>query len=68
LIEKRFEIKLSIWTVGRYLARWGFTPQKPLRRAYEQKPEQVKHWHKIEYPKISDQAKLEKAEIYWGDI
>jgi len=67
LIEKRFEIKLSIWTVGRYLARWGFTPQKPLRRAYEQKPEQVKHWHKIEYPKIRDQAKLEKAEIYWGD-
>ncbi len=67
LIEKRFGIKLSIWTVGRYLARWGFSPQKPLRRAYEQKPEQVKRWHKIEYPRIRDQAKLEKAEIYWGD-
>ncbi|MFQ5963886.1 MAG: IS630 family transposase [Candidatus Scalinduaceae bacterium] len=67
LIEKRFGIKLSIWTVGRYLARWGFSPQKPLRRAYEQKPEQVKDWHKIEYPRIRDQAKLEKAEIYWGD-
>ena len=31
LIEKRFGIRLSIWTVGRYLARWGFTPQKPVR-------------------------------------
>lgn len=67
LIEKRFGITLSIWTVGRYLARWGFTPQKPLRRAYEQNPEQVKRWHQIEYPRIRDQAKLEKAEIYWGD-
>lgn len=26
LIYKRFGIELSIWTVGRYLSRWGFTP------------------------------------------
>lgn len=67
LIERRFGIRLSIWTVGRYLARWGFTPQKPLRRAFEQKPEEVRRWLKEEYPAIRKQAKLEKAEIYWGD-
>jgi len=33
LIRERFGIDLSVWTVGRYLKRWGFTPQKPLRRA-----------------------------------
>ena len=67
LIERRFGIRLSIWTVGRYLARWGFTPQKPLRRAFEQKPEEVRRWLKEEYPTIRKQAKREKAEIYWGD-
>ena len=35
LIEKRFGIVVSIWTIGRYLKRWGFTPQKPVRRALE---------------------------------
>ena len=28
-------ITLPIRTVGEYLKRWGFTPQKPLKRAYE---------------------------------
>jgi transposase len=41
LIEQRFEIKLSVCSVGRYLSRWGFTPQKPVRRAYEQQPAAV---------------------------
>jgi len=67
LIERRFGIQLSIWTVGRYIARWGFTPQKPMRRAYEQKPEEVKRWLEEEYPAIRKQAKRERAEICWGD-
>jgi len=67
LIERRFGIRISIWTVGRYLARWGFTPQKPMRRAFEQNPEEVKRWLEEEYPMIRKQAKREKAEIYWGD-
>jgi transposase len=67
LIERRFGIQLSIWTVGRYLARWGFTPQKPMRRAFEQKPEEVRRWLEEEYPSIRKQAKREKAEICWGD-
>jgi transposase len=67
LIERRFGIQLSIWTVGRYLARWGFTPQKPMRRAFEQKPEEVRRWLEEDYPSIRKQAKREKAEICWGD-
>ena len=67
LIEQRFSIRLSIWTVGRYLARWGFTPQKPVRRAYEQNPEAVQSWLEKDYPMVQKQAKKEKALIYWGD-
>ena len=67
LIEKRFHIKISKWTVGRYLKNWGLTPQKPVRRAFEQNPQEVQNWLKEEYPGIRALAKEEKAKIYWGD-
>jgi len=67
LILQRYGIGLSVWTVGRYLAKWGFTPQKPLRRAYEQDPAAVKRWLEERYLAIRAAAKAEKAEIYWGD-
>jgi len=67
LIEKRYGIGVSVWTVGRYLARWGMTPQKPIRRAFEQNPQEVKRWMEEEYPAILARAKREKAEIHWGD-
>ena len=67
LISQRFGIKLSVWTVGRYLRKWGFTPQKPLRRAYERDPAAVGRWLRESYPALRAQAKREKAEIHWGD-
>jgi transposase len=67
LIERRFDLRLSVWTVGRYLARWNFTPQKPIRQAFEKDPEAVRRWLEEEYPAIREEAKKEKAEIYWGD-
>jgi transposase len=41
LILNRYEIELSRWQVGRYLKSWGYTPQKPISKAFEQKPENV---------------------------
>jgi transposase len=67
LIKNKYGVRLSRWTVGRYLKRWGFTPQKPLRRAYEQDPKAVRRWLEIDYPAICKRAKFEKALIFWGD-
>lgn len=67
LLAERFDLHVSVWTVGRYLARWGFTPQKPLRRAYEQDPQAVRRWLEDEYPAIRARAKRKDAEIHWGD-
>ncbi|HEY9657401.1 MAG TPA: IS630 family transposase [Allocoleopsis sp.] len=67
LIERMFEVKMPIRTVGEYLKRWGFTPQKPIKRAYEQDPQAVKEWLDNEYPAIVERAKAEGAEIAWGD-
>ncbi|RFC34838.1 MAG: Winged helix-turn helix [Candidatus Nitrotoga sp. SPKER] len=43
-IKLMHNIKLSIRAVGNYLARWGFTPQKSIKKAYEQRPEAVQTW------------------------
>jgi transposase len=67
LIEKRCDLSVSVWTVGRYLKHWGFTPQKPLRHAYEQDPEAVQRWLEDDYPVIHQQAHTEHAQIHWGD-
>jgi len=67
LIANQFGIKIAIRTVGDYLNRWGFTPQKPKKKAYEQNSKAVKKWLKKEYPAIEARAKKEDAEIHWGD-
>ena len=67
LIERECGIKLSVRAVGNYLKRWGFTPQKPMRRFYEQRPEAVKAWLEEEYPAIATAAKAQGGEIHWGD-
>lgn len=67
LIEQRFGLRLQVRTMGKYLARWGFTPQKPMKKAYEQSPAAVKKWLDEDYPAIAARAKAEGAEIHWGD-
>jgi transposase len=67
LIAQVCGIEMPIRTVGEYLKRWGYTPQKPLKRAYEQDPTAVEAWLKLEYPAIEQRAKSENAEIAWGD-
>ena len=57
----------NLWTVGRHLRRWGFTPQKPVRRAWERDDAAVRCWLKVEYSRIRRQAKAAGAEIHWGD-
>lgn len=67
LIDRECNIKLSIRGVGNYLKRWGFTPQKPIKKAYEQCSASVKQWLDDKYPAIEQRAKAEGAEIHWGD-
>jgi transposase len=67
LIHQWYGIEMPIRTVGEYLKRWGFTPQKPIKRAYEQSAHAVKKWLDTDYPIIASRAKQEKAEIHWGD-
>lgn len=67
LLSRKFDVQVSVWTVGRYLRAWGLTPQKPVRRAYEQNPAAVRKWLEEEYPSIRKQARQFKAHIHWLD-
>jgi transposase len=67
LIEQHCDVRLAMRTMSTYLARWRFTAQKPLRRAYEQRPEEVRHWLETEYPAIQAKARRQKGVVFWGD-
>lgn len=67
LIKQEFGIDLAVRTMGDYLQKWGYTPQKPAKRAYEQSGPRVKQWIEQEYPQIKQRASEENAEIHWGD-
>ena len=67
LIERRFGIRVTEKTAGRYLRLWGFSPQKPARRAFERDPEAVREWLEERYPAIEARAYREQARILWAD-
>lgn len=67
LIEQRYEITLSLVTVGNYLKGWGMTAQKPIRQAYQQNANALEKWRTEEYPIIKNRAQKEHASIFWTD-
>lgn len=67
VIRQQFGVGLSEVSVGRLLRKLGLSPQKPLRRAYQQDPQAVAEWQEEEYPKIRELAKACAAQIFFGD-
>jgi transposase len=66
-ILSNYKINLPLSTLGYYLARWGFSVQRPTKRANRQDEARVQEWIAEEYPAIAAKAMSEDAEIYWGD-
>jgi len=66
-IQEQFGVFVSLRTVGEYLKRWSYTPQRPAKRAYEQCSKAVQKWLTEDYPAIAARARREGAKIHWGD-
>lgn len=67
LIKRKFGIALSRTSVNRLLVQMGMSAQRPLWRAYQQDPQKVEHWLKMEFPLIKKLARKAGADIYFGD-
>ena len=67
LVEREFGVVMAINTMGDYLRSWGYSPQRPKKKAYEQCSKKVQKWLEQEYPNIKKRAKQEGADIHWGD-
>jgi transposase len=67
LLAQRYGVWLARTTVGGYLRGWGFSPQRPQRRALEQNPVAVARWLATEFPAICALAKREGGVVLWLD-
>ena len=67
LIARRYGVRLARTTMGAYLRGWGFSPQKPQRRALEQNPAAVRRWLTETYPAIRARVKREGGVVLWLD-
>lgn len=67
LIKRKYGILMPLSTLGRYLQRWGFSVQRPRKQAYKQDAQKVEKWLDVEFPGITQRAKAENAEIFFGD-
>jgi transposase len=67
LIARESGVWLSLSVVGDYLRGWGFTAQRPMRRATERREGAVGVWLESTYPAIARKAKRQGGEIHWAD-
>jgi transposase len=67
LVQQKFDVRLSLASIGAMLAGLGLTAQKPLQRAYQRDPEAIERWQRDTYPTIARRAKRAKADIYFWD-
>ncbi len=67
LLRRERGVRVSGVTVGRAMRKLGLSPQRPLRRAWQQNPEAVDQWKRQVYPEIRRRTQAEGARIYFAD-
>jgi len=67
LIERELKLTLSKPTLGKIMRTLGFTPQRPLRRAYEQDAILVEDWLTTRLPALRRRAKRLGAKLLFAD-
>ena len=60
VIERKFDVRYHRDHVGRLLARCGWSPQKPERRARERDEAAIERWKRTRWPRVK------KTPFGWG--
>jgi transposase len=67
MIQDRFDVSLTLPSIGHLLTSLDITPQKPLRRAYERDEKEIQQWKEQKYPELRKRAKQRGADIFFLD-
>jgi transposase len=67
VVRRELGLSLSKPTLRKIMAQLGFTPQRPLHRAYEQDPVLVRRWLATDLPVLRQRAKSKGARIFFAD-
>ena len=67
LIAQRYEVKLGLTSISKYLKKWGMTTQKPKLKSYRRQPAEIQKWIDEIYPSIHNRAVKEGVTIHFGD-
>jgi transposase len=67
LIRQLYDEELTLQGVGKYLARWNMTPQKPARHAPEQDPDEVREFQEETLPNTIKKAEQEGGQLHFSD-
>lgn len=67
LIHRLYDVELTLQGVGKYLARWDMTPQKPARHAAEQDPQEVQEFEAKILPETLEKAADEDGQLHFAD-
>ncbi|MFQ3247431.1 MAG: transposase [Arenicella sp.] len=66
LIREQWHINLPQRTISAYMKRWGYTPQKAAKQAYERSDKATQEWLGEACPAIKKRAALQGGEVFWG--
>lgn len=67
LAKSQFGKDMCDRTAGRYLARWHYTPKKPVRNPYEKNAEEKERFLHHRFPAIARSAREHNAVLVWPD-
>lgn len=67
LIKNRWGVDIPVRTIGEYLKRWNFTPQKPVQVRGDRDDEEIERWKTKEFKKIRNATWKKKAYLVFID-
>jgi transposase len=67
LILLKFKKIVAVRTISDYTKRWNFTPQVPIKQAYQRDPIKVKEWLTTTFINIKEKAQKLGARIFFAE-